>query len=211
MATRKKAAATQAAPPAQGAPEPTAQAPEKAAQGAPGAPRSAPTDPGRPDAPGDQGAPPRPPTVPGLPRDYKPESRTIDEARAELAKIGAFPWPYAGPVHGIAGFSKLAGWAQQTHLGGEKEPEDILGNSGESLLILITQAKQLEKNEIVQNALVATHAEYGDFYLRAVKYDEGFLMGIIDQEGATYCACEYYDSREDLREAWNDWIAILNK
>lgn len=185
--------------------------PRTTPQEAPGGPRSAPSDPGRPDAPGDQARAPRARIPGGAPRNYLPETRTYAEAQAQAAP-DEFVWPYAGPVHGIQGFSKLAGWAQQEALGGEREPADIVGDSPGALLILITQAKQMALCEPVQNALIAEHAEYGKFYLRAVRLpDQGFLIGIIDEKGATYCACEYYDSPEDLKEAWNEWAATVNK
>jgi hypothetical protein len=115
-------------------------------------------------------------------------------------------------MHGIAGFSKLAGWAQAEMLGGHHTAEEILGTSADALLILITQAKYLGKCRIVQNALIAHHEEFGNFFLRCVEHPTGgFLLGVIDDKGATYCAAEWFETIDEAADAWDDWRRILAK
>jgi hypothetical protein len=191
------------------------QAGQGQAQDAPGRAPGAPAAPGRPDtppaAPGDQAG--RQPRAPGAPRNFQPETRTYAQAVAE-AGPDEFVWPVPGPVHGIAGFSKLAGWAGQQHIGGEATPAEIIGDSENALLILISWCKYLGMCKAIQNAPIAEHETFGTFYLRCVEYpgDEGgYLIGVIDAQGACYGAPEWYDELEDAQDAWAEWAEVCAK
>lgn len=185
-------------------------------QDAPGRAPGAPTAPGRPDTPppppGDQEGRQATRRAPGAPRNFQPETRTYEQAVAE-AGPDEFAWPIPGPVHGIQGFSKLAGWAAQQHLGGEATPAEILGDEENALLILISWCKYLGTSKVIQNAVIAEHDEFGTFYLRCVEFpfEGGYLIGVIDDRGACYGAPEWYDELEDARDAWAEWTEVCAK
>lgn len=146
--------------------------------------------------------------VPGAPRNYQLETRTYEQAVAEAGPDGAV-WPWPMPVHGVAGFSQLAGWKEQHQLGGEIDPADMIGDEPGSLLILISWAKYMGRCPIEQEALIAEHDEFGRFYLRCVTHPTGgYLIGIVDDQGATYGGCEWYDELDDAREAWPEWARV---
>jgi hypothetical protein len=193
-----------------------------AAQAAP--PTTAPTRNGPQDAPERAQAAPEPaalitaPTprtrtrrAPGQPRNYSAEKRTLEQAIADSGP-DSFPWPFPAPLHGVQGFSKYAGWAQSEIMGGAHSAEEILGSSADALLILITQAKYLGKCRIVQNAQIAHHDEFGNFFLRCIEHPlGGYLLGIIDDAGATYGGIEWFETIDETANAWDDWREILAK
>lgn len=213
MNTRKQLSAAQARRAAQGdsaAQAPAPQGPQEA-QGraqeaaAPAAQAERPPQ----EAAAAQGAPQARQKIPGAPRNYQPETRTA--AQAAQDDPGSFAWTIPAPVHGVTGFYKQTAFKAQEDLGGEFTPEEIIGEGDEALIILISNAKFLAHGEIIQNALVVQHEEFGGFYLRCVRNPKGgFLIGIIDDFDATYGACEWYETAQDAAEAWTEWTDLIN-
>lgn len=150
--------------------------------------------------------------VPGAPgRNYRPETRTEAQAAAHMGP-DAFPYPTPAPMHGLRGFTTLAGWAAQQLTGGEQPPETIIGDQKDALLILISNCKWLATCRVIQNATVAEHDEYGKFFLRAVERPGGgILIGVIDALGCCYGAPEWYEDLPNAAEAWRDWIAVCQQ
>lgn len=74
----------------------------------------------------------------------------------------------------------------------------------------ILQAKALASCPVVNEHLALTHEQYGTILLRMVTYNSGFLIGLIDQDNATYCECEFFDTAFAANAAWPEWIAALS-
>lgn len=137
------------------------------------------------------------------------EQLTIEQARARWPD--ATPFPIPGPIHGKAGLLEMTGWKQQ-EITGTATPDVILGIGADVLLIMITQAKTLGTAPIVRETVIARHDMYGEFYLRCVDYPRGgFLIGVIDSQGATYGAPEFYGTEAKARDAWAEWVAACNR
>jgi hypothetical protein len=168
--------------------------------------------PGAPAAqPAAQGAPTGRLTIPGAPRNYQTEQKTEAQANAELGP-SHFAYPIPAPMHGLAGFTQLAGWAAQELTGGEQPPEEIIGDQKDALLVLISNCKWLALGKVIQNAIVAHHADYGNFHLRAVERPGGgYLIGIVDDAGACYGAPEWYEDLPNTADAWKDWVRVCNQ
>lgn len=138
-----------------------------------------------------------------------PEKMTIEQAAKTWPD--ATPWPIPGPVHGKPGLTTLTGWDQAELLGGPTEVDDIVGLGTDVLLILITQAKAMTERPVIRQTTIARHDQYGEFFLRMVEQGEGFLVGVVDAAGATYCACEWYALEDEAAKAWVAWVDAMER
>lgn len=141
-------------------------------------------------------------TVRQLPRATGHE--TIEEAAEKWPDMT--PWPLPAAAHCNRG---TAGWEKREILGGPQSPAEILGVGADVLLIHIAQSKAMGSAPVVAQTTVAQHDAWGDFYLRAVKHEDGILIGVVDGAGATYCACEWYEP-EEAQAGWIAWIKALS-
>ena len=80
---------------------------------------------------------------------------------------------------------------------------DVVG--GELLLTNVMQAKALGTCPAVREETVMTHDLYGTITLRSVEYNDGYLIGLIDRDKATYAECEFFDTEAEMLTAWSDW------
>jgi hypothetical protein len=94
----------------------------------------------------------------------------------------------------------------------EAAPSGSAGTFGSDLLLTnVLRAKALAWRPVVAEQLVMTHDTHGRFFLRAVEFDEGFLVGVIGTDGATYCECELYDSRAEMDADWSEWLTTVTQ
>lgn len=146
-------------------------------------------------------------------QEIKPKTGRKGMTAEQARKLwpDATPFPLPGPIHGKAGLLEMTGWEQQ-EITGSSTPDEILGIGADVLLIMITQAKTLGTAPIVRQTTIARHDMYGEFYLRCVEYPQGgYLIGVIDDKGATYGAPEFYGTETHARDAWVDWVAACNR
>ncbi|WP_211440946.1 hypothetical protein [Collimonas humicola] len=83
-------------------------------------------------------------------------------------------------------------------------PDAVFG--GDLLLTNVMQAKALGRCPVVREQVVMSHDQYGVICLRAVEYNDGYLIGLIDGDKATYCECEFFASEKDMALSWPQWL-----
>lgn len=83
-------------------------------------------------------------------------------------------------------------------------PDNIFG--GDLLLTNVMQAKALGRCPVVREQVVMSHDQYGVICLRAVEYNDGYLIGLIDSDKATYCECEFFPNEKDMAQSWPQWL-----
>jgi len=142
------------------------------------------------------------------PRTVKPTDAEIVAAIAAAMKPGPAPAeidPMQAAVGAAAAPAKTRRTAPATPLHKfPVMPEEAFG--GELLLTNVMQAKALGRCDVAREQVVMTHDQYGVISLRAVEYDGGYLIGLIDQDRATYCECEWYATVNEMNEAWPEWL-----
>jgi hypothetical protein len=77
---------------------------------------------------------------------------------------------------------------------------------GELLLQNVRYAHALGNSEVAQEQVVMSHDLYGVISLRMVFHNDGYLIGLIDTNKATYCECEWFSTKKEAAASWTDWL-----
>ena len=132
----------------------------------------------------------------------KPKAATVEPPPANGAvPVTATEVP-ATPLHKIKKEAKPA--TQSTAPAGLVDVECF---GGELLLHHVTLAHALGRCEALREQVVMSHDIYGAVSLKMIELNNQFVIGLIDNNKATYCECETFNSRKSADAVWSEWLA----
>ncbi len=137
-------------------------------------------------------------STPSTAAPNKAITKAITASSASAPKAGTTPTAPAAP-------------ATQAATPLHKFPCIANEQGGNLLLTNVMQAKALGTCPVVNEHVAMTHDQYGTILLRMVSYNDGFLIGLIDQDKATYCECEFYEMAFTANGAWQEWLEAIRQ
>ena len=135
----------------------------------------------------------------------KPKVATVEAApvvNGAVAVTATAEEVPATPLHKIKKEAKPA--AQSTAPAGLVDVECF---GGELLLHHVTLAHALGRCEALREQVVMSHDIYGAVSLKMIEHNNQFVIGLIDNNKATYCECETFNSRKSADAVWTEWLA----